>query len=375
MISGNPSLKLRERKQLIWPVAGIVLGVLVAMNPFYKPHVTLAVGVAAWFVDLALVLMLSAHPVTARVASLVAGVFLAVPGFLQASPLSRGFLMCCMALPLAIAALPLLASPTAGLRERLTYFFTWLSTREVKRHARSFDSASLLRLIAAAVVLAAAMASVKAVSAAGLGLPLRWLAGGIMILAFAEVVTASHDFMTALMGLSAPALMQSPHLSTSIGEFWTRRWNPAASVLVFRTFLFTPLVRRGAALALCAAFFASAVAHVLLPFMATGAWGISLMCGAFFLVQPLLIAAERRMKVRRWSPAAARAWTLTALAITSPLFVEPALQIVEPGWSASDSVLLPTMAVIGFVIALNAFFSLGSLTARPAGGVENSWEA
>ena len=63
MISGNPSLKLRERKQLIWPVAGIVLGVLVAMNPFYKPHVTLAVGVAAWFVDLALVLMLSAHPV------------------------------------------------------------------------------------------------------------------------------------------------------------------------------------------------------------------------------------------------------------------------------------------------------------------------
>src|SRR5688572_26238864 len=202
MISGNPSLKLRERKQLIWPVAGIVLGVLVAMNPFYQPRVTLVVGVAAWFVDLALVLVLSAHPVTARVASLVAGVFLAVPGFLQASPLSRGFLMCCMALPLAIAALPLLASPTAGLRERLTYFFTWLSTREVKRHARSFDSASLLRLIAAAVVLAAAMASVKAVSAAGLGLPLRWLAGGIMILAFAEVVTASHDFMTALMGLS-----------------------------------------------------------------------------------------------------------------------------------------------------------------------------
>lgn len=366
----NANLELRSRKQFIWPGAGIVIGMLVA--PFYKPQVTLEGGIAAWFADLTLVLVLSAHPMTARMACLVAGLFLAVPCLLDGSALSRGLLMCGMALPLAIAALPLLGPPTAGFRERLTYLFTWLSTREVKRRARSLNIASLLHLIAAVIVFAAAMAAVKAASVGGAWLLVRWLAGGIMILAFAEVVTASHNFVTALMGVTPPALMESPYLSTSLIEFWTRRWNPAASLLVFRTFFFRPLARCGAALALCAAFFASAVGHVLLPLMATGQWGISLMCGAFFAVQPLLIAAERAMKVRWWSVAAARTWTLTALAIASPLFVEPVLQIIEPDWGAPDDVLSPTMAMVGFVIGLNVFYSLGSLAARPRPVAQNN---
>jgi hypothetical protein len=87
------------------------------------------------------------------------------------------------------------------------------------------------------------------------------------------------------------------------------------------------------------------------------------MCGAFFLVQPLFIVAERRMRVRRWLPAAGRAWTLAILTITSPLFVEPALQIIEPSWGAPDTVLTPVIAVLGFVIVMNAFFALGSLAA------------
>lgn len=274
-----------------------------------------------------------------------------------------------MAFPLLIAALPLFGPPTANLRERLTYLFTWLNTREVKRQARTFDIGSLIQLTAAIVVFVAAMVSVKAIPADGPWFLARWLAGGIMIFAFAEMVTASHDFLTALVGLSAPALMRSPYLSTSISEFWTKRWNPAASLLVFRALVFTPLARRGPAMALWAAFVASAVAHVLLPYMATGNWGISLMCGAFFLVQPLLIAAERWMNVRRWPSTAARAWTLTALAITSPLFVEPALQIVEPSWGPSNCVLPPAIAVLGFVLVVTVLFSLGSLAAA---GVRHS---
>lgn len=355
-------MKSCDRK-FIWPLAGIVLGVLVSMNPFWRPHVTLAVGIAAWFTDVVLVLMFSAHSKTAPVASLVAGLFLAVPSFHHGSPLSRALLMCCMAFPLAIAALPLFGPITANLRERLTYLFTWLNTREVKRRARTFDVASLIQLIAAIVVLIGGMVSVKAIPAEGSWFLARWLAGGIMIFAFAEMVTASHDFLTALMGLSAPALMRSPYLSTSISEFWTLRWNPAASFLLFRTFFFTPLARRGPAMAMWAAFAASAVGHMLLPYMASGRWDISLMCGAFFLVQPPLIAAERWMNVRRWRPAAARVWTLTALAITSPLFVEPALQIVEPSWGPSNTVLPPTIAVLGSVLGMTVFFSLGSLAA------------
>jgi hypothetical protein len=356
---------LKFNKQFLWPVAGMVTAALVSINPFYQPHLTREVGIAAWFVDLALVLILSVHPMTAPVGALTAGLFLIVPCFLREYPLLRGLLMCCMAFPLAVAGLPLLGPANASLRERLALFFTWFGTRQVKRRPRAFEKAALLHLVIATGAFVTAMVSVKAVAAAGPWLLARWLAGGIMIMAFAEMVTAGHNLLTALLGVTAPALMESPSLSTSVAEFWTKRWNPAASALLFRTFFFKPLARRGAALALWAAFLASALAHVLMPYMALGKLPISLACGAFFLVQPLLIAAERRMNVRRWRPTTARVWTLTALAISSPLFVEPALQLFEPSWSPADGLLLPTLAILAFAMGVNLFVALGSLAARP----------
>jgi hypothetical protein len=139
----------------------------------------------------------------------------------------------------------------------------------------------------------------------------------------------------------------------------------AASALGFRPIVFVPLARRGIVLALFAAFFASAVCHVLLAYMAMVRWKISLVCGAFFLVQPLLILTERRMNVRRWPTIAARAWTLSALAITSPLFVEPVIEFVEPSWGATDNVLIPTMFAFSFAIVVNVFISAGQLASCP----------
>jgi hypothetical protein len=433
-----------SRREFIWPAVAILLGGVVATNSFYEPQIPLAVGIAAWFADLTLVLVLSARPATTRMAVLVAGLFLAIPCLLWAQPFARALLMCCMALPLAIATLSSLAPSITSFRERLAYVLTWLGTREVKRRPRCFDTKALLHLVAATVILAIAIACVKRASQSNL-IFWRWFSGGIMFMAFAEMATAAHHFLTALIGLSAPPLMRSPMLSTSLTDFWTRRWNPAASALVFRRFFFAPLARwaaqdpkvrelascspslrpspagrggivsgldanpavglvqdaleeveatdehslsqrervrvreslsnetelvskprlarRATAYAMFAAFLASAIAHVLLPLMATARWDISLMCGAFFLVQPLFIVAERRMRVRRWLPAAGRAWTLAILTITSPLFVEPALQIIEPSWGAPDTVLTPVIAVLGFVIVMNAFFALGSLAA------------
>lgn len=353
--------KLPNRREFIWPAAGILLGALVSLNPFYQPQVTLELGITVWFADLLLALLLSVHRITARVGILVIGLSLAVPCFLRGTPVSRGLLMCGMVFPLLVVAVPLLAPATASYRERMAYLFTWLGTREVKRHVRSFDWKALVHFVLATAVLCAAIKAVKATPAAGGWLIARWFAGGIMILALAEMVTASHDLLTALIGLSAPALMRSPTFSTSVSEFWTQRWNPAASVLVFRTFVFKPLARRGVAVALCAAFFVSAVGHVLLPYMAMGKLKVSLVCGAFFLVQPLLIAAERAMNVRRWRPAIARVWTLTGLAIVSPLFVEPVLQLLEPSWGERESWLSPTLIIVGFVLSVNLYFVLGSL--------------
>src|ERR1044071_3548133 len=37
--------KSRDRKQVIWPVAGIVIGALAGTNPFYQPRIPLEVGI------------------------------------------------------------------------------------------------------------------------------------------------------------------------------------------------------------------------------------------------------------------------------------------------------------------------------------------
>jgi len=357
----NANPKSSNRKKILWVVVPVVLGALVATNPFYEPHIPLPVGIAAWFADLAIVLILSVHPVTARLGILISGLFFAVPCFLWASSLSRGMLMCCMGFPFTIAAAPLFAPRTADFRRRLAYFFTWMGMRKIERRIRSFDIVSLFRLIISTVVFAVGLACIKTVSAVGLWLLVRWLGGGITIFAFAEMVTASHDLLTTLMGIKAPALMRSPFLSTSVAEFWAKRWNVAASELGFRPLCFTPLARHGIVLALFAAFFASAVAHMLLVYTAMGRWRISIICGAFFVVQPLLILAERGMKVRCWSTTAARVWALVALGVTSPLFVEPAIQLIAPSLSATDNVLLPTIAMLGFAVIVNVFFSMGQL--------------
>jgi hypothetical protein len=309
-----------------------------------------------------LVLVLSAHPIGARAGVLMAGLLLAVPCFVWSPPFSRFLLMGIMCTPFAAATALVLAPPIPGIRARLAYLCSWCGTHPVNRRARGFDAASLLQLIVATAVLDAAIATVIAVPSSGRWLPVRWLAGGIMILAFGEMLTACFPLVATAFGLTVPPLMQSPWRSMSVTEFWTKRWNIFVSEKILRPYCFAPLARRSVALALFAAFAVSGVSHALLAFIALGRWRISLIWGTFFLVQPLLIAAERRLAVRRWPPAAARAWTLTVLAITSPLFVEPMLQ----GLSIQDRALTQTVGVLGCLIVFSGIVSLASLASCSA---------
>jgi Membrane bound O-acyl transferase family len=365
-VNANP--KPRGRRQFVWPVAAIVLGIALdaATNPSKATHITLYAGIAVWCAEMVIVAVLSAHPIGARVGVLVAGLFLPLPFFVTASPLSRCLLICFMGVPLLGATELMLAPPIAGFRAQLAHIWAYFGTRRVTRRARRFDTTALQTLMVATAVLAAAIAAVKAASAFDLGLPVRWLAGGIGILAVAEMATACHNFETAFLGLTVPPLFQSPYRLASVSEFWTKRWNLPASGLL-RQYCFALLARRGVALALFTTFALSAVGHALLAKLVLGRWWIAVACGAFFLAQPLVIAAERRLNVRRWRPAAGRAWTLTVLAITSPLVVETILQIVERGWGAPGNVLLPTAAVLGFVTVLSSIVSLASLTSRSGG--------
>jgi hypothetical protein len=370
MAGVNANTGALDRGRLVWPVIGGVLGILLAMRPVDE-SITFRAGFVAWCAAMGLVLILSAHPVGARVGALLAGLFLAVPCFVWDGPFARALLLCLMAASFAAAAALVLAPPLPGLRARVAYLFSYANTHPVTRRERGLDMGAFLRLIVATAVLGAAIAVVKAASLYGLGLLVRWLAGEIAALAIAEMITAGPPFAAAPLGLNVPPLMQSPYRSASVSEFWARRWNPRTSEFLFRKCCFAPFARRGVALALFVPFAVSAAVHAAIAYVALGQWGISLVCGAFFMVQPLLMAAERRLKVRRWRPAARRAWTLAVLTLVSPLFVEPALQAAERDWGGLDQVPKQALAMLGFVVAVSWAIALASLTARPAAASSN----
>ena len=361
----NAKLKSPNRKQLIWPVAGMVLGIIAATNPLHVKPITLHTGIAAWFADALLVGVLSANPIGARVGVLMAGLFMAIPCFVWTAPLNGLLLEGFLCVPFLAAAGLLIVQPIVGFRARLARLCAWSDTYPLQRRARRFDAAALRNLFLATAVFALAMAIVETVSANGLHLPVRWLAGGIGVLALGEMATTGPDFVMAALGINVPPFFKSPYRSVTISEFWAKRWNLAAGEFLRRC-CFASLARCGALFAMFATFAISAVGHALLAFFALGRWKIAVVFGAFFLVQPLLIAAERRLAVRRWRPGAGRAWTLTALAITSPMVIEPTLQSLEKSWGAQDNVLWPTLAALGFIIILSGIVSLVSLASSPA---------
>ncbi len=273
--------------------------------------------------------------------------------------------MCLATVPLAAAGALVLGPPLTGLRARVAYLYTYANTHPITRRERSFDAAGFLRLVGASAFFGTGIAVAKAASANGLGLLVRWLGGEIAMLAIAEMLTAGPRFAAALLGLNVPPIMQSPYRSASVSEFWARRWNLRMSEFFFRKCCFAPLARHGVALALFVPFAASGALHAAIAYVALGQCGISLLCGAFFLVQPLLMAAERSLKVRRWRPAARRAWALVVLTIVSPLFVEPALRCVERDWGGLDQVPQQALAGLGIVMAASCLNALVSLSARP----------
>jgi hypothetical protein len=343
----------------------MVLGIIAAANPLPVKPITLPTGIAAGLADGLLVMVLSANPIGARVGVLMAGLFMAVPWFVGTAALYVLLLAGFMSVPFLAAAGLVNVQPIAGFRARLAHLCAWSDTYPLQRRARRFDAAALRDFFLATAVFAIAVAIVENVSAHGLTLPVRWLAGGIGVLALGEMATTGPRFVMAALGINAPPYFQSPCRSVTISEFWSKRWNRAAGEFLRRC-CFAPLARWGAVFAMFATFAISAVGHALMAFFALGRWKFAAVFGAFFLVQPLLIAAERRLAVKRWRPGAGRAWTLTALAITSPLVIEPILQYSDRSWGAQDNVLLPTLAALGFIIIVSVIVSLVSLASSPA---------
>jgi alginate O-acetyltransferase complex protein AlgI len=131
-----------------------------------------------------------------------------------------------------------------------------------------------------------------------------------------------------LAGVNAKPLFRAPLRSTSLTEFWGRRWNLAFSEMTSLA-VYRPLRGRwGVGPATAAAFFASGLLHEAAISLPVGAgFGLPL---AYFALHGALMAAERRFE-RAGRPLAAtpwlgRAWTLGWLALPLPiLFHRPFL--------------------------------------------------
>jgi hypothetical protein len=140
--------------------------------------------------------------------------------------------------------------------------------------------------------------------------------GTILMLHFGSFQLLSCLWRSA--GFDAPPLMNRPTHSTSVAEFWGRRWNMAFRDLTYQ-FLFRPLRSRiGPVAALVVGFVISGVIHdIVISLPAGGGYGGPT---AFFTIQAAAIFAERSRAGRAlglghgW-----RGWLFTAIALLLPV--------------------------------------------------------
>ena len=165
------------------------------------------------------------------------------------------------------------------------------------------------------------------------------MTGLIFILHFGTFDLLSLAWRTA--GVDAEPIMRNPLASTSLAEFWGRRWNTAFHQLASR-FTFRPLRSiAGAAGASLGVFLVSGLVHELvISVPARGGYGLPTV---YFAIQGLGLAGERGRWGRRLGLGRGlRGWLFTALVTAGPalwLFPQPFVR----------RVILPMLAAIGAI--------------------------
>ena len=282
------------------------------------------VGLVILGADALLAATLTSTRAGAVVAAVVAALCLPVPVFTAASPLEGAFLGIAFFLVLARTLDLVRRAPIAGFGRRLLHLVLVVDTRSTRPAARL--PANGLATVAWVAVTAAAWNVIRAPDL-DLARPVLWVVAGFGIVGMFE---GTHG-LVALLARTArwnnvPPLSLQPYRSTTLTEFWGRRWNPVVSGLL-REHCFQPLSRRPHT-ALLAAFVASALLHGYLGAVSLDA-RMAASLGLFFAVQPPLLLAERKLGVRRWPQAAGSAWTIGLLALLWPLIAEPLVRLLS----------------------------------------------
>jgi hypothetical protein len=203
-----------------------------------------------------------------------------------------------------------------------------------RRIAPRVDLSALSRMLLCGPLVVAGWAGVYYSSQLHSGvarLAARWGAGVVFLYSAVEIVVSAVILLYGLIGVDPRPIHEDPIRAKTITEFWSRRWNRVVHRFLKRH-IFAPMARRGhTELGMVLAFVLSGFLHFAFMLPAVGlSW--ALVMGAFFLVQLPLLWAERWLGVARWGALPSRAWTLGLLLASSPLFIEPVLQIVDT-WS------------------------------------------
>jgi hypothetical protein len=157
--------------------------------------------------------------------------------------------------------------------------------------------------------------------------PARWMAGLLLCYGLIESVHSTLLILYRAVGIEHERINVFPVVSTTLVEFWGRRWNRVVAGWL-RDYAFLPLARRGRAqLGIAAAFLGSTALHFWSAAVPLGvASGLTM--GSFFVVHGAALMLERRLDVVHWPTRSQRAWTIAIVVVTSPLFVEPMLRIL-----------------------------------------------
>lgn len=141
------------------------------------------------------------------------------------------------------------------------------------------------------------------------------------------------------VGVDARPIMQRPAATTSLAEFWGRRWNTAFRDLAHQ-FVYRPLARTlGARGAMAAVFLFSGVLHDLaISIPARAGYGLPTL---YFVLQALGVELERLSLGRRWRLRGGfRGWLFAAV-----LILGPAVLLFHPPFL--KHVVIPFLQVLG----------------------------
>jgi alginate O-acetyltransferase complex protein AlgI len=159
------------------------------------------------------------------------------------------------------------------------------------------------------------------------------MVGMILILHFGVFALLSVGWRA--LRVHARPIMDAPLRSTSVAEFWGRRWNGAFNDLALGL-VFQPVARRiGVTAATLSAFTVSGLVHELVISLPAGA-GYGLPTG-YFVLQGLAVLAQRKSAALRGN---IPGWLFTMIIVAAPAF-----WLFHPPFVSR--VILPFMQAIG----------------------------